>query len=60
MATYVNMDQLRFLLYEVHGIEEVTQLARYSNFDKESIEILLDAAKSWADQDWYPLFQRNG
>lgn len=57
MATYMNMDQLRFLLYEVHGIDDVLQLPRYSNFDKESIEILLDAAKTWADQDWYPYFR---
>lgn len=57
MATYMNMDQLRFLLYEVHGVDDVFQLPRYSNFDKESLEILLDSAKAWADQDWYPYFR---
>ena len=57
MATYVNMDNLRFLLHEVHHIEDLFKLAKYAEFDKESIDILLDTAKSWADQDWYPYYR---
>ncbi|MBK8698813.1 MAG: acyl-CoA dehydrogenase [Saprospiraceae bacterium] len=57
MATYVNMDQLRFLLHEVHSMEDLFRLPRYSEFDKESIDILLDSAKAWADQDWYPFYR---
>lgn len=57
MAEYVSMDNIRFLLNDVHQVEELFQLKRFADFDNESINILLDSAKSWADQDWLPYFR---
>jgi len=54
MAEYMSMDHLKFLLHEVHNVEEIFALSRYQDFDKDSVNILLDTAKSWADQDWFP------
>jgi alkylation response protein AidB-like acyl-CoA dehydrogenase len=54
MAEYMSMDHLKFLLHEVHNVEEIFALSRYQDFDKDSVNILLDTAKTWADQDWFP------
>lgn len=54
----MSMEHLRFLLYEVHNInEDVLQLERYADYDIESVNLLLDSAKSWADQEFYPYFK---
>jgi alkylation response protein AidB-like acyl-CoA dehydrogenase len=57
MAEYVSMDNLRFLLNEVHNVEELFKLQRFQDFDKGNVDILLDSAKAWADQDWYPTYK---
>jgi alkylation response protein AidB-like acyl-CoA dehydrogenase len=57
MAEYVNMDTLRFILNEVQNAPDLYELDRYKAFDKDSIDIMLDAAKAWADQDWYPTYR---
>ena len=56
MANYVSVDHLKFLLREVHGIDEVLSLPRFSDYDIESIEMLLDAAQNYGDQELYPYF----
>ena len=57
MANYMNMDTLRFQLFKVHGMEEVLQQERYQDFDKDAIEIFLDAAKDFSDQELWPVFR---
>ncbi|MCZ2102399.1 MAG: acyl-CoA dehydrogenase [Chitinophagales bacterium] len=57
MAQYVNLDTLRFLLYEVHHAEKLLQYDRYKDFDLSAFDMLLDSAKSWADQDFYPHYR---
>jgi alkylation response protein AidB-like acyl-CoA dehydrogenase len=54
MADYMSMEHLRFLLHEVHNLPEVFSYDRYQDYDAEGMDILLDSAKSWADQDWHP------
>ena len=56
MANYVSVDHLKFLLREVHGIDEVLAVPRFSDYDTESIEMLLDAAQNYGDQELYPYF----
>ena len=57
MANYMNMDTLRFQLFKVHGVEDILDYERYKEFDKESIEIFLDAVKDFSDQDLFPHFR---
>lgn len=57
MAKYMCMDTLRFLLFDVHKIQDLLKYERFVDFDESSIDILLDAAKSWADQDFYPYYR---
>ena len=54
---YVSMDNLRFLLYEVHGLEELLEAPRYADYDRTAIDILLDSFKDFADQELHPFFR---
>jgi alkylation response protein AidB-like acyl-CoA dehydrogenase len=57
MATYMSMENLRFLLNDVHNAKQIFALPRFGSLDSETLDILLDSAKSWADSDWYPFFR---
>jgi alkylation response protein AidB-like acyl-CoA dehydrogenase len=57
MAKYMCMDTLKFLLFDVHNVEELLKFERFADFDRSSFDILLDSAKSWADQDFYPYYR---
>jgi butyryl-CoA dehydrogenase len=57
MADYMSMEHLRFLLHEVHNLPELFSFERFKDYDSEGSDILLDSAKSWADQDWYPFIK---
>ena len=58
MSKYMSMEHLHFLLHEVHNInDDVLQLERYADYDVESVNLLLDSAKSWADQEFFPYFR---
>lgn len=57
MAEYVNMDTLRFQLYQVHDLPQLFQFARYAEYDKDAIDIYLESVKDFSDQDLYPSFR---
>lgn len=54
---YVSMKNIRHLLYEVHQVEELFGRERFQDYDKDSINIFLDAVKDFADTDLFPYFQ---
>jgi len=57
MAAYINMDHLRFLLHEVLNVSEMCAYERFSDYDKEAFDILLDSTKDYADKHMYPLLK---
>ncbi len=54
MSEYVSVNHLKFLLREVHSIDKVLELNRFSDYDSDSIDMFIDATKEFADQDFYP------
>lgn len=54
---YMSMDNLRFLLHDVHTVSELLSNERFADYDKESIDMMLDAAKDIADQEMFPVFR---
>lgn len=56
MSDYINIDHLKFLLHEVHNIDDVLSIPRFSDYDQDSINILIDSAKTFADKELYPYF----
>ena len=57
MAKYMDMNTLRFLMKDVHGMEEVLQKERFQDYDEEAIDIFLDAIKDFSDAELYPVFR---
>ncbi|NNF36801.1 MAG: acyl-CoA dehydrogenase, partial [Saprospiraceae bacterium] len=57
MAEYMSMDHLKFCLFDVQDIEEVLKAERFQDYDKESISIMLDSARDWADKEAFPYFR---
>lgn len=57
MAKYMSIDTLKWLLNDVHTVKDLFHYDRFADFDEESVNILLDTAKSWADQEFYPIFR---
>lgn len=55
---YMDIKNLRYLLYDVHGLDEVlNKYDRFQDHDKESIDILLDSVKDFSDKVAYPCFR---
>jgi butyryl-CoA dehydrogenase len=57
MARYINMEQLRFLLFEVHQLQDLFQYERFAHLDSEQVGMMIDAAKAFTDRDVYPFFK---
>lgn len=54
---YVDVETLKFLLFSVHGLEEVLDLERYADYDKASVDLLLNSVKNFADREMFPYFK---
>jgi alkylation response protein AidB-like acyl-CoA dehydrogenase len=57
MAAYVNMDVLRFQLFQTHDMEQILALPHFADYDAEAINLMLEAVKDFADQQLYPVFR---
>lgn len=51
---YYDPKTLAFLLNEVHHLDEVLQAERYQAYDKQSVDLLLDAVKDFSDTALFP------
>lgn len=54
MATYTNMDTIRFTLFQVHDLERILQLPRFSEYDTSSVHLFLDSVKAFSDKELFP------
>lgn len=51
---YVDIDTLKYLLYDVHELEELLKRERFVDHDKESLDMFLDSSKDFADRELFP------
>jgi len=54
MSTIVNRRDLDFLMYETHNLNELLGHERYSDYDRESINAILDLSQSMAEDIFQP------
>jgi len=54
---YIDIDALKFLLYEVHDLQNVLNQNRHNNYDRESIDLFLNAVKDFSDREMFPFFR---
>jgi len=51
---YVDIDTLKFLLYNVHQVDNLLQADRFNEYDKTSLDIFLDSIKTFSDTELHP------
>ncbi len=51
---YVDIDTLKYLLYDIHQLEELLERDRFQDHDKESIELFMESTKRFADKELFP------
>ncbi|WP_350292452.1 acyl-CoA dehydrogenase [uncultured Croceitalea sp.] len=54
---YVDLETLKFLLFKVQGLQEVLNQSKYADYDKDSIELLLNSVKEFSDKELFPYFR---
>jgi len=54
---YIDLDTLKFLLYEVHDIQSVLDQDRFADYDQASVELFLNAVKDFSDKELFPFFR---
>ncbi len=54
---YIDIETLKFLLFEVNGIKEVLAQERFAEYDEDAIEMFIDSTKEYADRELYPYFK---
>jgi butyryl-CoA dehydrogenase len=54
---YVDVDTLKYILYDVHKLEDLLPRERFQDHDKESLNMFLDSVKDFADRELFPYFK---
>ncbi len=54
---YIDIDALKFLLYEVHDLQIVLDQSRFKDYDQESVDLFLNAVKDFSDREMFPFFR---
>ena len=54
---YVDMDTLKYMLYDVHNLEDMLGCERFQDHDKESLDLFIDSTKTFADKELFPYMQ---
>ncbi|GAA0722913.1 acyl-CoA dehydrogenase [Aquimarina litoralis] len=54
---YVDIDTLKFFLYDVHNLEEVLLQERFTDHDRDSLNLFIDSVKEFSDRELFPYFK---
>ena len=53
---YLDMQTLKFQLFDVHGLESILASEHFSMHDADSMHLFLDSVKDFSDKELYPCF----
>ncbi len=51
---YIDFETLKYLLYDVHQLEEVLEGDRFADHDVASLDMFLEAVKEFSDRELFP------
>ena len=54
---YTSIQNLKFLLHEVHKVEEIFKYPRYQDYDLDAVDVLIDSVKDFSDKEMFPFFK---
>lgn len=57
MSTYLNMETLNWMLFEVFRLGDLLSAPRFQDHDEQSLRLILDSVKKFADTELYPVYR---
>ncbi len=54
---YCSVENIKFLLHEVHDLDSLLDSERFKDFDAESIDFIIDSSKDLGDKEFFPYYQ---
>lgn len=54
---YVDLETLKYILYDIHKLENLLTRERFQDHDMESLNLFIDSVKDFSDRDLYPYFK---
>ena len=54
---YVDLETLKYILYDIHKLENLLSRERFQEHDLESLDLFIDSVKEFSDRELYPYFQ---
>ena len=54
---YVDINTLKYLLYDVHQLEKILENDKFKEHDLESLNMFLDSIRDFSDKELYPFFK---
>jgi len=57
MSQYLSMETLNWMLFEVFRLGDILTAPRFQDHDEQSLRLILDSVKKFADAELYPVFR---
>ncbi|UAM97321.1 acyl-CoA dehydrogenase [Polaribacter litorisediminis] len=54
---YVDIETLKYILYDIHKLENLLSRERFQEHDMESLDLFIDSVKEFSDRELYPYFK---
>jgi butyryl-CoA dehydrogenase len=54
---YVDLETLKYILYDIHKLEDLLTRERFQEHDMESLNLFIDSVKEFSDRELYPYFK---
>ena len=54
---YVDLETLKYILYDIHKLENLLTAERFQDHDMESLNLFIDSVKEFSDRELYPYFR---
>ncbi|WP_298782083.1 acyl-CoA dehydrogenase [uncultured Polaribacter sp.] len=54
---YVDIETLKYILYDVHKLEDLLSRERFQEHDLESLDMFIDSVKEFSDRELHPYFK---
>tara|TARA_B110000091_G_scaffold81306_1_gene89546 strand:+ start:406 stop:2220 length:1815 start_codon:yes stop_codon:yes gene_type:complete len=51
---YIDLDTLKYILYDVRKLEDLLTRERFEDHDMESLDLFIESAKEFSDRELYP------
>jgi len=54
---YIDLETLKYILYDIHNLEDLLTRERFQEYDLESLDLFIDSVKDFSDRELYPYFK---